>query len=403
MKKNWLPILACVLAFAAGYDALNRAGEILTLQDIPDRFSSQTAVLSSISTNYECTGAGRSRICRHQAYLVSESGDSYAVFMRPFFDKGLDRLYGVPEDSEVVLSIKGNYVYALEIVSADSKPGDLRQLPLPELNRWRSDSLYSAAGFLLLDGLIIVLLWRRIRAMSPEETKAFVKFTLIAFALFMAYIFFPMRDLPPPEELQSREITFSHVSRETDCPPIWPTHPRLTCDYTPYLVSSTGERWAFGPGYKLGGLFVIIPSPGTTLYLGTYLNGVYRIQRTPAWAIKPEKTTPDCSTKLVPVEDEGVVHWVCKGERYHRPADHEQKTSPSHQIFDRSLSRGYEMLKDRRTTLMSYDAVNQFHQTLSQSRNYLAGTILMYLLFSIMLLVAIQTFRPRKRRVSQGR
>lgn len=76
MKRNWLPILACVLAFAAGYDALNRAGEILTLRDMPDRFASQTVVVSSISTGSVGTGAGRSRICRHQAFPNSKSGQS---------------------------------------------------------------------------------------------------------------------------------------------------------------------------------------------------------------------------------------------------------------------------------------------------------------------------------------
>lgn len=398
MRKHWLPVLLCVIALVAGYDAIVRVGLILDSLEFPDHFSTQTAIVSSIETRRECRGAGKSRTCGYQAYLVSKSGQSYRVFMRPFFEKGLDRLYGVPEGSRVALSMADNTAYAFELLSTDNATKGVELLSPSDFNQWRSDSQFSASGFLILDGLIIFLLWRRVSSMSLPETRAFVKFALVAFAAMLAYLFFPSRDLPRPTDLHNREITFSHVSRQADCPPVWPTHAKLTCDYTPYLVSQTGERWAFGPGYKLPEVFAIIPPPGTTLYLETYRDQVYQIQRSPFWANnEPEQRTQECDTRLVPVEDEGLVHWVCKGDRYSRPEDHERKKSASYQILERNLSSRSEMLKDRRTTLMSYDSVKRFHQERRQASNHLAGTLLTWALISILVIVFVITFWPRKR------
>lgn len=234
--------------------------------------------------------------------------------------------------------------------------------------------------------------------MSLPETKAFVKFAMVAFAAILGYSFFPSGDLPRPKELHTREITFSHVSRHADCPLPWPTHAALTCDYTPYLVSETGERWTFGPDYKLPAVFAIVPRSGTILYLKTHNNQIYQIQRLPTWANKqPKQMAQTCDTRLVPVEDEGVVHWACKGEGYKRPANHQRKKSAFYQILDKNLGSKGNALKEPRITLMSYDAVEQFHQELQQSKNYFAGTMLKYALFSALAVVLLCTFWPRKR------
>lgn len=398
MSKHWLPVLLCIIGLLAGYDALNRIGLILDSSDIPDHFSTQAAIVSSIDTRRECSGVGKSRTCQYQAYLSSKSGQRYKVFMRPFFEKGLDRLYGVPKGSRVSLSVAGSDMYAFSVISPANDTKEVEHFPLSEFNQWRSDSLFSASGFLILDGLIVILLWRRISSMSLPETKAVVKFALVAFAAMLTYLFFPSGDLPSPKELHTREITFSHVSRQADCPPAWPTHARLSCDYTPYLVSQTGERWTFGPGYKLPAVFAIIPSPGTTLYLETHRGEAYRIESSPTWASnKPKQSTQECDTKLVPVEDDGVVHWTCKGEGYTRPTNHQQRKSAFYQIVDRNLNTTRGTLKDRRTTLMSYDAVKKFHQERRQASNHLAGTLLTWALFGAIAIVFLFTFWPRKR------
>lgn len=399
MRKHWLPVLLCVIALTAGFDALNRIALLLTTLDIPDHLSTQTVIVSSIETKLECGGTGKSRLCGYQTYLVSNSGQSYRVFMKPLFEKGLDRLYRVPEGSKLSMSLAGNTMYAFEVVSNDNGTTGTARLSLSEFNQWRSDSLFSAASFLIFDGLIIILFWRRVASMSLSEAKALVKFTLTALAATIVFLIFPRNDLPRPEELHKQEITFSHVSREPDCPVAWPTHPRLTCDYTPYLVSELGERWTFGPGYKPAEAFVSIPPPGTTLYMETYRNAVYRIQRPLLSANHgPEKRTRDCDTKLVPVEDEGLIHLACKGERYFRPANHLRENSAFYQIAARNLDTRNEALKDRRMTLMSYDTIEQFHQRRQQSRNYLAGTLLKYALFTAVATVLIRTFWLRKRK-----
>lgn len=398
MTKHWLTVLLCVIGLLAAYDAFNRIGLILDSSDIPDRFATQTAVVSSIDTQRECSGSGKSRVCQYQAYLSSESGQRYKVFMRPFFDKGLDRLYGVPKGSRVSMSVVGIDMYAFSFISTTNETEDVKPFPLSEFNQWRSDSLFSASGFLILDGLLVLLVWRRVSSMSLPETRAFVKFALVAFVAMLTYLFFPSGDLPSPEELHTREITFSHVSRQAECPPAWPTHPRLTCDYTPYLVSQTGERWTFGPGYKLPEVFATIPPPGTTLYLETYRGEVYRIQRPPTWASdKPKQSAEECDTKLVPVEDDGLVHWTCKGEGYTRPADHDRRKSPFYQIVDRNLNTAHETLEDQRSTLMSYDAVKTYHQERRQVSNHIAGTLLTWMMLSTIVIILLRTFWPRKR------
>lgn len=401
MSKNWLSILLCTVILAAGFDALSRTALILTYLDIPDHFSTQTASVSSVETKHECSGTGRSRYCWYQTSLTSKSGQSYRVFTKPLFEKGLDRLYRLPEGSRVSLSMAGNTVYAFEVIGTERDTTDLHRFSLPEFKQWRYDSLFSASFFLIFDGLIIILLWRRVASMSLFEAKALVKFSLVALVATLAFLSFPRSDLPRPEQLHKRKVTFSHVSREADCPIAWPKHPKLTCDYTPYLVSELGERWAFGPGYKLSGLFSIMPPPGTTLYLESYRDEVYRIQRSLlSQSQEPMGGTRGCGTKLVPVEDEGLIHWVCKGERYARPATHRRQQSAFYQIAARNLDAGEEALKDQRITLMSYDAIKQVHQLRQQSRNYLAGTILKYALFTAVAVVLIRTFWSRKSRKS---
>ncbi|WP_406999627.1 hypothetical protein [Marinobacter sp. HN1S83] len=397
MVKHWLSVLCCALALAATFDAIHRIALIWNTQDIPDQFFSRTITADNVATQRECRRAGNHRICRYQAYLESENGQRYKVYMRPLLEKGLDRIYRIPEGSEVKVSTDGPHLYAFEIIDAKDQTVPVAQLPLSEFEEWRSNSLFSAVGFLILDGLIVLLLRRKVSSMSIDETRAFVKFTLAAGAILFGFLYFSASDLPQPEEMHKREIIFSHISRESDCPLVWPKHVRNTCDYTPYLVSTTGERWTFGHGYKLATLAVSMPASGTTLYLDTFKPGVYRIQKAPDWA--KEQTKPmssECNTRLVPVEDEGVVHWVCKGQRYHRPADHDQKKSAFYELANRKLSSSQETEKERRITVLSYDNIKDHHEILSQNKRFLTGALFFVIFIVAFSILLLRTFWPGK-------